>query len=101
MCVHIAYQEAFDQYVRHVALMAPLDCYVPKHHIVFHLLADVGRKGNPRVYATWLDEALNKTLKKGRVNMRRNAHSSAACCLECGICWPTAAVQRGAAENKT
>ena len=63
MCVHIAYQEAFDQYVRHVALMAPLDCYVPKHHIVFHLLADVGRKGNPRFYATWLDEALNKTLK--------------------------------------
>ena len=56
-------QEAMSLYVRHVALMAPFACYTPKHHVVFHLLRNVGRQGNPYVYATWLDESLNKTLK--------------------------------------
>jgi hypothetical protein len=51
-----------EQYVLHVALMAPFG-YIPKHHIVFHLLRNIGRQGNPLVYATWLDESLNKLLK--------------------------------------
>jgi len=51
------------RYVLHVGLMAPLQCYVPKHHVVFHLLRNIERQGNPLVYSTWLDESLNKTLK--------------------------------------
>ena len=50
-------------YVRHVALMTPFNCFVPKHHIVFHLIRNIGYHGNPLVYATWLDESLNKLLK--------------------------------------
>jgi hypothetical protein len=38
-------------------------CYTPKHHIMFHLIFNVGYQGNPRMYATWVDESLNKTLK--------------------------------------
>jgi hypothetical protein len=46
-----------------MALMAEDEVYVPKHHIVFHLIDKIAYQGNPRLYATWLDEALNKTLK--------------------------------------
>ena len=56
-------QESMSLYVKHMALMVPFDCFVPKHHIVFHLLRNVGFQGNPLVYATWLDESLNKSLK--------------------------------------
>jgi len=52
-----------EQYVLHVALMTPFECFTPKHHIVFHLLRNMGRQGNPLVYATWFDESLNKVLK--------------------------------------
>ena len=56
-------QEMIVAYCKHVALMSADDVFVPKHHIVFHLLDRVKWFGNPRLYATWLDEALNKTLK--------------------------------------
>ena len=52
-----------ERYVLHIALMTPLAVFTPKHHIVFHLLHNMQRQGNPGVYATWLDESLNKTLK--------------------------------------
>lgn len=55
--------EALAAYVKHVALMAPFDVYTPKHHIVFHLLFDSEFYGNPKLYACWHDESLNKTLK--------------------------------------
>jgi hypothetical protein len=55
-------------YVRHMALMVPFDCFVPKHHIMFHLLVRTGYQGNPLVYSTWLDEALNKLLKQACKN---------------------------------
>jgi hypothetical protein len=35
----------------------------PKFHIVFHLIFDISFFGNPSLYATWYDEALNKLLK--------------------------------------
>ena len=50
-------------YVRHVALMVPYDSFVPKHHLLFHLLQKSAYQGNPAKYATWLDESLNKVLK--------------------------------------
>ena len=57
-------KKAMELDVRHVALMAPYDAYIPKHHIFFHLLARTEYQGNPLVYATWLDESLNKVLKQ-------------------------------------
>ena len=36
---------------------------VPKFRIVFHLIFDISLFGNPSLYATWYDEALNKLLK--------------------------------------
>jgi hypothetical protein len=57
-----------ERYVLHVALMQPLGVYTPKHHIVFHLLKNAGRQGNPLIYATWLDESLNKVLKSACKN---------------------------------
>ena len=59
----IASQAAFKAYNDHVALMAPFDCYVPKHHLVYHLLKKVAYHGSPSFYATWQDESLNTTLK--------------------------------------
>ena len=57
-------------YCDHIALMAPFSCYVPKHHICFHLLRKQEYQGNPMIYATWLDEALNKTLKQSCKNAK-------------------------------
>ena len=54
---------AMAAYLHHLALMAHFDCFVPKHHIVVHLLRKCGFQGNPSLYSTWLDESLNKTLK--------------------------------------
>ena len=44
--------------------MAVYDVFTPKHHIIYHLLHKMGYQGNPRNYATWLDESLNKLLKR-------------------------------------
>ena len=41
-----------------------LRAQLPKRHLVTHLVCDTKRHGNPRYYAVWLDEALNKLLKK-------------------------------------
>ena len=43
--------------------MQPFQCYVPKNHLMLHLLKDSDSCGNPCEYATWVDEALNNTLK--------------------------------------
>ncbi len=58
-----------DAYLHHLALMAHFDCFVPKHHIVVHLLRKTGFQGNPMVYSTWLDESLNKLLKAACKNV--------------------------------
>ncbi len=50
-------------YVTHMALIATFNCYTPKHHLTFHLLANIHYLGNPTKYATWRDESLNKLLK--------------------------------------
>jgi len=48
------------QHVRAAFLggVAPL----PKHHAFLHLLRDAARNGNPKDYACWLDESLNKVI---------------------------------------
>ena len=53
---------------RHMALMAPFTCFVPKHHLLWHLLSRTKWFGNPAKYATWLDESLNKVLMQACKN---------------------------------
>ena len=36
---------------------------IPKRHLMFHLLTEIPKFGTPRLYAVWMDEALNKELK--------------------------------------
>ena len=47
----------------HAALMVVFESFVPKHHMMWHLLDSAVFLGNPRFYATWEDESLNKALK--------------------------------------
>jgi hypothetical protein len=47
----------------HLELMRPFDLFVPKHHVILHALGEANDKGNPWLYASWLDESLNKVLK--------------------------------------
>ena len=35
----------------------------PKRHLILHLLDQLCEKGNPRAYANWLDEGLNRLLR--------------------------------------
>ena len=53
-----------------MSLMAPYDIFIPKHHLMFHLVLRSGEMGNPWFYHTFLDEAMNKTLKA----VSRNCH---------------------------
>jgi hypothetical protein len=43
--------------------MKPEDCFKPKHHMMWHLIYNIAEHGNPKSYATWKDESLNKQLK--------------------------------------
>jgi len=54
----------FEVYSTHVAIMEEYEVFTPKHHLMFHLLKKIDYQGNPTYYATWLDEGLNKVLKK-------------------------------------
>ncbi len=47
----------------HMALIKDFDAMTPKHQQMVHPLIESLRLGNPRFYATWLDESLNKDLK--------------------------------------
>jgi hypothetical protein len=35
------------QWCEHMALMAPLECFVPKHDRMFHLVFNMNYQGNP------------------------------------------------------
>ena len=43
--------------------MQPYGVYTPKLHLLVHALMRAHHHGNPRFYATWLDERFNKLLK--------------------------------------
>ena len=58
-----AREEFFRLYNRHLVLMEPFDEFFPKHHLVYHLLANMEYQGNPKHYDTWLSESLNELLK--------------------------------------
>ena len=38
--------------------------HTPKRHLCTHLLSNLAKHGNPRMYSTWMDESLNKQIKK-------------------------------------
>ncbi len=60
-----ASQHVCDLLSHHIALMTKDDICVPKHNVLYHALHKVLYQGNPRFYACWFDEALNKVLKRG------------------------------------
>jgi hypothetical protein len=60
-----AVQQSFDLWKRYCALTTDVpDVQTPKRHVVVHLLGNIPVMGNPHRYANWLDESLNKDLKK-------------------------------------
>ena len=55
---------ACDLYVRFCRLTNHIEgSLIPKRHLVVHMLQQLPSQGNPRQYANWLDESLNKTLR--------------------------------------
>ena len=70
-------QEMLEAYLRHLALARRLGYHLlPKHHLMFHLLARAAVQGNPRLYGTWLDESLNHELKLCLRNVHQCAFES-------------------------
>ena len=45
-------------------LLREYDVFIPKFHILIHAICDTHFKGNPAYYSSWLDESLNKVLKR-------------------------------------
>ena len=56
-----------------MALMLPYEVYIPKRHLVYHMLDKIGYQGNPEVYSNWMDETLNKVMKKTCKNLSQQA----------------------------
>ena len=59
-----AIDECYSCYGRYCDLTQQMDVLQPKRHLLWHLLDELDFLGNPSLYATWQDEALNKVLKK-------------------------------------
>ena len=58
-------QRAFDLFKRYCVLTEHIpEIRIPKQHMFLHLLHELRFFGNARVYATWRDESLNKSVKK-------------------------------------
>ncbi len=59
-------QELCDTWLRHMTLIRQIDVtlYTPKHHLMIHVLHRADLQGNPWFYHTFLDESMNKELKK-------------------------------------
>ena len=63
------------------ATHAETECALPKRHMLLHVLERMPVLGNPRYYANWLDESLNKHLKSAcrmvsQVNFERSLYCS-------------------------
>jgi hypothetical protein len=56
-------KESLDLWKRHMSLMMAFGVFVPKHHLMFHLLLRAVYHGNPWQANTFYDESLNKQLK--------------------------------------
>jgi hypothetical protein len=69
-------KESLDLWKRHMSLMMAFGVFVPKHHLMFHLLLRAVYHGNPWQANTFYDESLNKQLK----GVARLCHQ---CTFEC------------------
>ena len=57
-------QGMFDAWNRFLMLTQGIDeLELPKRHLFVHMLARAKHFGNPKLYANWLDESLNRQLK--------------------------------------
>ena len=59
-----AVQQHCDSMKRHLRFIQDLVALTPKHHLWVHLTIIARLLGNPLTYHTFLDESLNKVLKK-------------------------------------
>ena len=57
-------QEAMSAWCRHRSLIKDLAIDLPKHHLMYHLIRRAAYQGNPWHYTVFLDESLNKLLKR-------------------------------------
>ena len=56
--------QSLDLWKRHMALTSEAeDLFIPKRHLICHMILSMPLLGNPRFYAYWFDESLNKVLK--------------------------------------
>ena len=53
-----------DAWTRHMVIIREFDLFIPKHHLMVHVNDRAPFHGNPWKYTTFLDESLNKDLKK-------------------------------------
>ena len=50
-------------YREHLMLLRSADVpFIPEHHMVAHMTAEIPRRGNPRFYSTFMEETLNRTI---------------------------------------
>ena len=60
-----AVQHSLDLWKRFLVLTDDIEVlHTPKRHLIAHMIQTIPLLGNPRMYANWLDESLNKVLKK-------------------------------------
>ena len=57
-------QSLLDIWKRFMKVVEPLEMYTPKFHLMYHLVRRLAFQGNALLYQTFVDESLNKTLKK-------------------------------------
>ena len=70
-----AVHSALECWKTYIGIVRPVfeDDFSPKHHMMFHLLLRCARQGKPALYYNFMDESLNKDLKK----ILRNVHQVA------------------------
>eukprot|EP00959_Pyramimonas_sp_CCMP1952_P474486 9503561-Pyramimonas_sp.AAC.1 len=44
---------------------------VPKHHMMLHMAGEAQYKGNPKYYATWMDETINRFISNAAASCHR------------------------------
>ena len=63
----------WNAYIKHVTLyLRAGGSFMPKHHLMLHLLKRVFRRGNPKCYGTYKDESLNGVIAR----IARSCHRS-------------------------
>ena len=67
----MAVRRLMDVYKRHLALMAPVGLFVPKHHLMLHVTHRASSFGNPSLCATWREERPSRDLKRALRNCQR------------------------------